>query len=359
MKKIHIVSLHGSYFANNYGDILLINIFYNWINNFDPSLQINLPLVDKKKIQGMPEPTSTGLLRFVKSDCLIYCGGGYFGEKPHNSNLWAVRNFCRHAIIGLIAVLFRIPIAIIGVEIGPISNNWFRRVVLLLVKKSRIVLVRNEESLAFLERYGIKNAVITADAVLTLNEDAPAPSQNMDDYIIFHIPGYAIAKTELDILVKTVCAGLLSTNRKYQIKFLEDLPGQYDSNYEKLFHILKENSIDYSVQYYTGINDVMQTIKNASAVFTTKLHVGITAAAFNRRVFSLYTHPKTKRFHHQIGNDDYCFSIKEIENITKEKIIDFLDSKPHLLPRNVLSSSLYNKKMLETFIKESIESITL
>ena len=41
-----IISLHGTYFGNNYGDILLIAIFAKWIKDAVPNAIINLPLAD-------------------------------------------------------------------------------------------------------------------------------------------------------------------------------------------------------------------------------------------------------------------------------------------------------------------------
>ncbi len=353
MNKKHIISLHGSYFSNNYGDILLVNLFYDWIKEEFPSFQVNLPLVDKIKIKEMPEPTLTGLKNLIKSDCLVYCGGGYFGEKPNHKFLWSIRNFKRHALIGLIAIIFRIPIAIIGVEIGPISTSWFRRVILFIVRKSKIVLVRNEESLLFLCNYDISNAKQTADAVLTLNTEAPNASDNNDGYIVVHIPGYSKAKSELATFVLSICASLRSIAKKPRFEIIEDLPGQYNKEYEVIFNSITENGFEYSVHSYSSTNEVRDLIKKASAVFTTKLHVGITAAAYNRKVFSLYTHPKTKRFHYQIGNGDFCLPIEKAGDNIEELIERFFKSQKQNLPKEILQSALINKKELISFINVS------
>ena len=359
MNNKHIVSLHGSYFVNNYGDILLINIFYNWIKEKFPTAQVNLPLVNKKKVLEMPEPTTTGIINLLKSDCLIYCGGGYFGEQPKNKGRWSVRNFFRHAIIGLFAITFRIPIAIIGVEIGPISKSWFRRVVLKIVKKSKIVIVRNQESDDFLRKYGIKKAIVTADAVLTLNQKLTNTfnEELTGSYIVLHLPGYKYSKAALDYFVTSLCDVMQTLDQVSEIRFVEDTPNQYGAHYESLFSIIEQKGFKYSVVPYGGIHDVLNTIKDAKSVFTTKLHVGITAAAYNKKVFSIYAHPKTFRFHSQIGNQVNCLSLFQLNkdfNIAP-RIKVFFESPYPVLPESVLSSAIKNRTELEHFIQSCLK----
>lgn len=354
MKNKHIISLHGSYFVNNYGDILLINIFYNWIKERFPGVQVNLPLVNKKKILEMPEPTTTGIINLLQSDCLVYCGGGYFGEPPNNKGRWSVRNFYRHAVIGILAVVFRIPVAIIGVEIGPLSKRWFRRVVLKIVRKSKIVIVRNQESEVFLRKYGINNAKVTADAVLTLNQQVKEePQFPRGNYIVLHLPGYKQSKKALDFFVSSLCDSIHLVGEAPLFIFLEDSPGQYGDYYESLFSLIAQKGFKYTVVRYTGIRGVLNTIKGSMAVFTTKLHVGITAAAYNRKVFSIYAHPKTLRFHSQIGNQAYCISLSQLNEFIeiKPRITRFLESQTPVLPDSVLSSAMKNRIELESFLQ--------
>jgi len=359
MDKKNIVSLHGSYFVNNYGDILLINIFHDWIKESFPTIQVNLPLVNKKKIWEMPEPTTTGLINLLKSDCLVYCGGGYFGEQPKNKGRWSVRNFFRHAIIGLLAIIFRIPIAIIGVEVGPLSKSWFRRIVLKIVRRSKIVIVRNQESDVFLRKYGINNAMITTDAVLTLNQQYTKELIELQtgNYIVLHLRGYKYLKEALDYFVTSLCDVMRTIDEAPIITFVEDAPNQYGPHYESLFSIIEQKGFEYKVVRYSGIHEVLNTIKSAKAVFTTKLHVGITAAAYNRKVFSIYAHPKTLRFHSQIGNQAYCISLSQLNknyNITP-KIKEFFESHSPVLPESVLSSAIRNRIVLESFIQSCLK----
>lgn len=361
MKTHPMVSLHGSYYVNNYGDVLLINIFYGWIKESFPSLTVNLPLVDKVKIKEMPEPTQTGFLNLLKSDCLIYCGGGYFGEPSHRKIKWSIRAFFRHAVIGIIAILFKKPIALLGVEIGPLSINWFRIVVLWIVKHSKVVLVRNQESYDFLLKNKANNVSLAADAVLTLNQqDSPKASiifeQRIRPYIVLHLPGFRSNPKGVATFIKGLCESLRKAKKTPHLLFIDDATSKYDSEYEPLFQIVNNNEFSYSFQPYTGINSILEIIANASAVFTTKLHIGITAAAYNKKVFSIYAHPKTANFHKQIGNSYYCLPLSRINQY--RNLIDIIDSffeaEEPILSSSVLLLANKNKIELESFIRTAI-----
>lgn len=343
------ISLHGSYYFNNYGDILLVNIFYDWIKEMFPNAKINLPLVDKKKIVDLPNAT-TGIINFFRSDALVYCGGGYFGEQPRHRLYWSLRNFKRHVIIGLFAILFKIPYAIIGVEFGPISYKWFKTIVIFLAKRAKVLVVRNEESLIFLKENGVQNVILSNDAVLSL-----VPKSNYDictsDKILIHVPCFYLFPERIYQLLDAIIEGESNRNKDFFLEFISDDTYEPYSHpkCKNLMDYLKKRNVKFSFHKYIGCEDLINTIQSASYVFTTKLHVGITAAALNKRVFSLYAHPKTYRFHKQIGNEKFCFSIKDSCNLS-EPVLQFLNTEKFLLPDSNRNDALINKKLLQTFL---------
>lgn len=345
------ISLHGSYYFNNYGDILLVNIFYKWIKETFPDAEINLPLVDKKKIIDLPDST-TGIINFLHSDALVYCGGGYFGEQPRHKLYWSLRNFKRHAIIGLFAILFKIPYAIIGVEFGPISYKWFKIIVIFLAKHAKVLVVRNEESLKFLMDNGVQNAVLSKDAVLSLVPKTNDDYQNQThDKLLIHVPCFYLYPERIFQLLDAIIEGESHRNVDFSLEFISD------DTYEPYSHprcndlidYLKKKNVKFSFHKYIGCDDLINTIQGASYIFTTKLHVGITAAALNKRVFSLYAHPKTIRFHKQIGNGKFCYAIKDTCNLS-EPVLQFLNTEMFLLSDTSRKDALVNKTLLQTFL---------
>jgi polysaccharide pyruvyl transferase WcaK-like protein len=350
MKK-NIVSLHGSYFGNNYGDILLVAIFAHWIKEKCPDAIINLPLADRKESKDLPEGT-TGILKLIKSKCLVFCGGGYFGEQPKNKNKWAFRNFYRHGIVGLIAIIFRVPYAIIGVEFGPITSWWFRKICLFIAKRAKKVVVRNQESLVFLNTHGIKNCILSADAVLSLSELVTLfPEKNRKE-ILLHLPGISGHQETISLIMKSIVKQINSNNDLQSVGFITDsFPNIYNSVvYKDIFRILEESHIHYTIYQYKGYRDLINKINHSGYVITTKLHVGITAAALNVRPLSLYLHPKTKRLHNQINNS-FCYPLNNLENIDSI-LCNYIEQSPAFkIPDEIKKMSLSNKTQLYSFLQ--------
>ena len=351
MAEKKIISLHGSYFGNNYGDILLVNLFAKWIKEICPDCIINMPLADKKKTKELPEGL-TGIGNLLRSKCLIFCGGGYFGEQSQNKKRWAFRNFLRHGIVGLLCILFKIPYAIIGVEFGPLSITWFRKVSILIARHAKVLVVRNVESKFFLEKCGVENVILSADAVLTLS-DIVKPIKNRDKKeILFHIPNIFL---NLEIL-KPIISFISNKRNDYSIALINDSfePIFEAIEYKPLFEMLEESGVKFEVYSYSGYKQLINQINNSKYIITTKLHVGITAAALNIRPLSLWYHHKTPRLHTQIGNSEFCKSIYDTDDIANVFSDYLTESSQYYLPVDIMKLALKNKEILNYFLTQTV-----
>ena len=347
-----IISVHGNYFEVNYGDILLIRLYSKWISEaYGDKVLINYPLADQKTINNFTTNRGlTGLINLCRSKALIYVGGGHFGEPPNNVTHWSKRNFKRHIVVGLIAILFRIPIAIIGLEYGPLTNKIYRFCVLLITKYAKLVVVRNDESKSFLQENGFKKAIVCPDAVLALSEYIkPAKNANSIPFILLHLSRIYKNIDLLDVLLEQICQ--LKNSKTILIS---DNRGSYYSSprYNNVLERFNKKGIDYEIIAYPGVDELIDLINKSTFVITTKLHVGITAAALNKRVFSIYNHPKTKRFHCQIGNI-YCIPLSEGGENNKELFRSFFESTTFSLSDELKQSALQNKIYLVSFLNSS------
>lgn len=343
------ISLHGSYFGNNYGDVLLMKMFTQWVREYDPSITINYPKLKQGLILDPPENATSGLWNLIKSDALVFFGGGYFGEKPTRKIHWSVRNFFRHVIVGLIAVFFRIPYAIIGVEFGPLSVSWFRRCVLFIAKHAKYLVVRNVESELFLKENGVKNVILSCDAVLSLSDIVrQEPDCVINNKILLHITRQ---NSKVIALLKAVII-VMKEQHINRVGFIEDEPGQYSrfSNNDEGLKLFEDAGIMVDKYEYEGTNKVIETIKGSEMIITTKLHVGITGVALNKKVFSVYIHPKTLRLHKQVNNEKNCISLNEVDDSTIDRIRAFFKEGHYFLPSSVLEASRENKKILYNFL---------
>ncbi|MBR6030654.1 MAG: polysaccharide pyruvyl transferase family protein [Bacteroidaceae bacterium] len=352
--KQNIISLHGSYFGKNYGDILLVNLFAKWIRSLCPNTVINMPLGGRSTAPDLDYDT-TGIMNLFRSKALIFCGGGYFGEKPKHYQRWAMRNFKRHGIIGLLAVLFHIPFAIIGVEFGPISSCWFRKFCIWLAKHASVVVVRNEESLKFLGDNGISNAVLSADAVLTL-PDIIKPNNNNDievPNIVIHMD--TITASYLDttlLLIKSITDAAKETFSDYNLIIISDGTNRWFDQpfFAPVLTYLSQNKINYKTYPYETCQKLIDIINSSQYIITTKLHVGITSLALNKRVFSFWTHSKTPRLHKMANNERYCLEYKNINEETKRMLKSFFLVSPYELNQDLKDKAQRNRIELNKFL---------
>lgn len=343
-----IVSLHGSYFCNNYGDLLLIKLFHKWIKEANPNVVVNLPMAYNQTIKELPKETHRGIKNLIRSKCLVYCGGGYFGEQPRHKLYWSCRNYYRHLIIGILAVKKKIPISIIGVEFGPLSIKWFRKSVIWLAKHAELIVVRNQESLDFLSKYGVKNVILGVDGVLSLKPENKHNIPVGQPVILLHLPNIQFAEEKYVEFSKAIIGRMKDLGWR-KVIFIEDSDAQYEIGYNEYFKLFEDANIEYLIEPYISVEKLIETIGGADYVVTTKLHVGITAASMNVPVLSFYNHPKVIRLHKQIGNERNCISVQSSNEEFKKVIHNFLPSRFEL-PTSVRERSEISPKLTKDFI---------
>ena len=355
--KQNIISLHGSYFGNNYGDILLVNLFAKWIRNSRPDIVINMPLGSRSTAPDL-EYDMTGIMNLFRSKALIFCGGGYFGEKPKRHQRWAIRNFLRHGIIGLIAVLFHIPFAIIGVEFGPISSCWFRRFCLWLARHASVIVVRNEESLAFLSSHGIQNAILSADAVLTLSDEIkPNTEIGGRKKILLHLPQN---EDSLLPLIKIIVEKAKDVFPEFDLILINDDSRTHWFDNPSLAPArayLDKEGVNYAVQPYKTCKELIHTINSSQYIITTKLHVGITSLALGKNTFSVWTHPKTPRLHKMANNEHNCVALSAIDSNIGSRLESFFRSSNYVLNQRLIELAYGNRIELEHFLHTTLHSL--
>ena len=238
-----MISLHGAYYNNNFGDLLLIKIFENWIKA-KVNQTIVYPLVpqaDRDSFRTHFPKATIGLEQSQRWQALIYAGGGYFGEPESNRNKtfggkWNKRFFRLHVLPAEICLWQKIPYAILGVEAGPLSNIFVRQEVRRIVKNARVLSVRNIESKQFLqEELGIRSQInVAPDAALALNEtDIPtaalevvtqrlAPYKGMILLVIHQLSLYLRKNPQAELLRKSLLASLTLASDVIPILFPDD-----------------------------------------------------------------------------------------------------------------------------------------
>lgn len=314
------VAIHGSYYGKNFGDTLLIRLMCDHVSRIVGKENVYLAVEGLESEQneiGYPLVTSE-IQPYV--NYVILGGGGYYGE-PNTSFIkkikWVFRNFKRHIL--WIPKYKRAHIGAFGVGFGPLSILIHRKVVSRLFNKYlSYAIFRDQESLDFALKYGIKTNEIKVDKCVDLALSLPV-HKDKEKIVIFHL--HNLKEALVREIITLVNSDHHYSNVIYQYVILYDNPSQENLKSKKFYADLftRLNINNYSIYTYKDHYTTLDIIKSSEVVITNKLHVGIVGIATGSKVISLPTHQKTARLYRQLDLATYCmpshlFSSSEFSN---------------------------------------------
>lgn len=297
------ILLHASYFANNFGDVFLWDIIKGLITQEAPGVNlyyVNIPenllkVYDPEK--RMSQATSTQPIYLT-----LFSGGGYL-TPPSNAKLkWHIRNFFRHRRAVELARRAE-RVAFLGVGVGQLAYS----------------------PLGWLLRRIPERSIVTAwlrDSASSYHFQELFPkthTSNVDDLVFANLA----ATYEHNVTVKTVLprlglhvdlSGMDDNKQRVLFQAIDVLNETYFGEIvlftdcespnakrtrQELIRRLKRKPAE--IIFQGKCDAFLKEIARCSYMITTKLHVGICAAACQVPVLSIPAHPKTPRFYSKIG----------------------------------------------------------
>ncbi len=339
--------LHGSFHVDNFGDILLMQLYQRWIKEIRSDVNVIIPtLPDELSRYNLYQNEDVHL-----SVChgAILCGGGYFGEPDSGIWKWGFKFVDRHYFKVRELIKYDIPYLINGVGFGPITNRITRMCAYRILNEAESISVRDNESLEFIKAYygeNIDEIEVTADSVISIAHSRVNLNDQDFAKVGLHLSGN-IKENSYNNLLNSIIE-YFKLNNEYQILFIRDRVDAKDQI--ETYQYLKEK-LDIDQIDYINPNKLIDNISTIGNIITSKLHVGILGACKNSSVISFPKHNKTIRFYNQIGEADRCIYGNEINyNLIKSKLDKYLN-KPIVIDENIINSALHNKTMIERFIE--------
>lgn len=360
------VCLHGAYYGDNFGDMLLLGLFCKWIRGSVDGVAVSLPFA-QERVRCILGAQYRGFRRLLTANALVYGGGGYFGEQPYNPIRWGYVNLARHAPAATVMRARRKPFAIIGVGVGPITNIWTRKAVLRACAAAEVLAVRDEESYDYLRRIGLRRSdvVITADAALTIGEEHNVAAREIEPSTM----GKQSLRIGVHLYTPKAMAGIVEPAVVAIHAFVQDHP-------ETEFVFFDDTSVGLSkeiatlrnqfmqrwptrirYQHYKDVWSLVALIRSLDMVVTTKLHVGIVAMALGIPVAAFPYHPKVERLYRQVGASEHCVPLGCESPARFRDALECIynDGSPTaiLVPAVVRRNALLNRTLLERFIRKT------
>ena len=366
-----LTALHGAYYPNNFGDVLILSIQAQWIKEITGGT-VALPFATPSYDATIKPERIKGFKALNKSRKLIYGAGGYLGEPPNVSFSWNARFFRNHVLSAEYFNAKSKPYALIGVGVGPLSNAFVRHEVLRICRKAKVVAVRDEESKNHLENYGhdVSQIKVTADVALSLTKDCLSFSslerakmlvpESSKKYIALHIgvDMFSPNNKENSMMLINEVVEFFKIHHELILPVVIIDNDHY--TLRSMLDFIKSKLGDNLIIYKHSIaNDTAAFLSQLDFVITTKLHVGIVAYSLGVDCAGIPTHSKTQRFYNQINQPDLCITM---DNLKKNKIRTLLENILNIGWRNNLRRvrestqpklkklALENKKIITDFL---------
>lgn len=354
MKNKNLIAVHGSYFGDNFGDRLFVEIFADWISQIDgiSNDNIALPFANQRIRSTIPCSDIKGVKALLLSKCIIFIGGGYFGEFKAKDIVWNIRLIIRHLLIGIYAILANKPFIIIGIGAGPLSNLISRKLVTFVCNHADKVIVRDIESQNYLSEYGVKPEKIklSVDTVLGIENVKKDFKKTNKPKIALHFP-YPYPSDDINRIIQDVkiFCDKLDDFEIYHFRDFHKL--DFDDFTEK--EILRTfDNTKVSKIIYENPKQLINEIGQFDIIITAKLHVGIVALTQDVYTASVAIHQKTQRLYRQLGLEEFT---TPLINYEQGRIISILEGwaiKKQVIPIEIIRMANENRIDLNNFIKK-------
>lgn len=383
MNKEKLIGIHGAYYDNNFGDLLLIKIYENWVKKLTSS-QVLYPMVPKSQLAKFKyhfPNARIGLNSPRHWKALIYAGGGHFGEPNLSASsaygtTWNKRFFKRHVLPAEVSIWTGIPYAVIGVGAGPLSNFFVRHEVKRILQNAKTLCVRDTVSKQFVkETLNIKSDVkVVPDAALSIDfSDIPEKSfESINNFLeplkgmpllgVHHPRDFLSQTPQSESMRESLLECLKSSPEVVPVIFADNGDSEYSQTCENLANFIQDSIGRKCLCLpFKGVWETVALISKLSAVLTTKLHIGIVAYALGVYCESFAIHAKVKRFFGQIDRSSQCLMLSEADkDISMKKInraIEAIYAQSSIKDekwREIKQSAQINEELVVSFLKKAL-----
>jgi polysaccharide pyruvyl transferase WcaK-like protein len=337
--------------SGNYGDVLMEMILKDNIASYVK----NINFVYYRNVKK-------GNLRDF--DLFIYTPGGYLGyiEKWYSGSWRKTLQRLRYYYIpGILAILAKIPVVLVGQGVGPYEYKLLRPFLKYIFNKAALAMVRDTTSYQFLKNIGVKNNIfVTADTAQTLLNhnyvhDTMESSQIKEKFsgktsVFIH---YADLDTWKQKIIDALDRDLF---KNPNICFVIGADGVFDTNnFAEFIKCFPDNR--FYAYHYNGVYQFLSIMMEVDCIITCKLHAGITGCTMSKSVicFSVQ-YDKTICYYTTIGYSDRVYDLFNISADQMAYIIDRKYNEKIILKKEILHKAEMNYILLKEYICKELQT---
>ncbi len=284
-------------------------------------------------VVGVSWKDTVAIHRAVQSADLVVIGGGglfhdYWGVDPDTfltDRHWGIAYYAGPA---LLASLYRKPLMLFGVGVGPLYSEYGRKLTRLAASAARVITVRDEASKQLLEELGIaRNAIrVTADPGFL---SSPALSSTLQEAVP---EGFALQRPILGVaprhwgigvhpdfleleLASALDLFLKQTGGSVVLVPFQYIPGERENDHASAERILNHMRLrERAALAGQGSPEQIQSwLRDCDLVAGMRLHALIFAALGGVPAVPLVYDPKVRELAGRLGLDQLCMDVKDID----------------------------------------------
>ena len=350
------VLLNGATHGTNFGDFLFAKAFQDYVGTIVGKENVFWYNSRYTMSKFYADRLNNNIKPLKQMDALVYISGGYFCGNDKCIKDYIIR-YLTYFHLGMQCIFRNIPYAIIGLEVSEPKSKLMKLIQKIILKKADVVVVRNKESLEFLEKYGVKDGICTADTVFALKADLYEDYLPNDEIIncdkkkiFMHVDSSAEINNLLADKVFPVVNSFLDKHPEYAVVIGMD---QYVDNQHEILHDLshKINAETVILNIYDNPLELVNVIKECDVVVTHKLHVGIVGAKLSKSVISFSGHTeKIKRLYEQLNVAERSIALDELTTAKGVEMLEKFHKEPIIVPGEIISDAEKNFEILKDFI---------
>ncbi|MBK8051577.1 MAG: polysaccharide pyruvyl transferase family protein [Anaerolineales bacterium] len=348
MKQIFIL---GAYGQNNLGDEALLEVFIRQFQGAKIVVNSAQPAVTESRygVQSVGTylnwpPRFSRFRSMAASDVFVFGGGSLLKEIEGN---WLARLVYFARILGILAFakLSGKQTAMLGVGMGPLHYPFYKFLTRIAANMTGVICVRDTDSSELLKSVGVRRPVyVTADPVFTLTSpsgQAPLglPVDPAKPFAVV-VPRYSLTDSEqtalaaaCDAIIENHCPQILFV--PFQTAYLDHFD---DTQTARQIQTKMRHHDATQVWVTDSPRDAFEAIGLAQFVVSARLHALIFGAMQGTPATALSYEVKVRSFMAEIGQDDYCLTLKDLEDGALPEAIDRL-----VMNRSQISAQMRSK----------------
>ena len=331
------VVLSGYYGFDNFGDEAILQVLTNNLKNIGADITVISHNPAKTAITyDVKSVFMFNIFEIIKkinsSDILISGGGSLLQD------VTSLRSLIYYLFIIFLGILFCKRVIIFAQGIGPINNNYFKKMTKNILRKTALITVRDKQSKNLLESWGLKSTIVD-DPVWGIRVKNSRPNGKVG----IQLRSWKYMSDEFFLNLVRQVAKDFSDKEIYIYSLQDRQDKELCLQFESYLHI-ENPKVHTKVLYDMNVNEIIESMADLEYLIAMRYHAILIGLKYGIKTLAINYDPKVEKLAKFAKIP--CISFEE-----NEKFHTYFEQMRNLSRRNILLE--VNKKRFSFDIFEN------